>query len=94
MGSVARNSRSSASSRRRLTGAPRARRRYVLCLSNEGHSASLEVRKIYVALADAGAEKNGLLRVVDESGEDYLYPRSRFAVLELPAAVARALAST
>jgi hypothetical protein len=95
MGSVAKSSRSSAySTRSRLSRAPRARRRYVVCLSNEGHPASLEVRKIYVVLADPGAEKNGLLRVVDESSEDYLYPRSRFAALELPAAVERALAST
>jgi len=43
----------------------------VVCVDNEGYRASLEKRKIYVALRDAAAEKNGLLRVVDESGEDY-----------------------
>jgi hypothetical protein len=43
---------------------------FVVCLSNDGYSASLEARKIYVALSDAAAARNGLLRVVDESGED------------------------
>jgi hypothetical protein len=50
----------------------------VVCVSNEGHPASLERRKIYVALRDTAAEKLGLLHVVDESGEDYLYPKSFF----------------
>jgi len=45
------------------------------------YAASLEPRKIYVALRDAVAERQGLLRVVDESGEDYLYSRERFAPL-------------
>ena len=63
-----------------------------MCLSNDGYPASLEPRKIYVALRDVEAERNGLLRVVDESGEDYLYSRSHFAVLKT-AARARASAS-
>jgi hypothetical protein len=42
---------------------------FVVCLSNDGYSASLDARKIYVALSDAAAARNGLLRVVDESGE-------------------------
>jgi hypothetical protein len=49
-----------------------------VCVDNEGYAASLEKRKIYIALRDAAAEKHGLLRVVDESGGDYLYPKSRF----------------
>jgi hypothetical protein len=57
----------------------RAKKSYVVCLSNDGYAASLESRKIYLALRDAAAERNGLLRVVDESGEDYLYSRERFA---------------
>ena len=61
----------------------------VVCVDNEGYAASLEKRKIYVALRDPAAEKHGLLRVVDESGEDYLYPSDLFVVLRLPAAVAR-----
>jgi hypothetical protein len=50
----------------------------VVCVDNNGFSASLEKRKIYVALRDPGAEKHGLLRIVDESGEDYLYPKALF----------------
>ena len=62
----------------------RKKKSFVVCLSNDGYAASLEPRKIYVALRDAAAERNGLLRVVDESGEDYLYARDRFAPLKLP----------
>ena len=47
---------------------------FVVCLSNEGFEAALEIRKIYRQLPDAWAEGEGLIRVVDESGEDYLYP--------------------
>jgi len=54
----------------------RQRKSYVVCLSNDGYPASLEPRKIYVAIRDAAAQRQGLLRVVDESGEDYLYPLS------------------
>jgi hypothetical protein len=50
----------------------------VVCIDNEGYAASLEKRKIYIALRDAAAEKHGLLRVVDESGGDYLYPKKSF----------------
>jgi hypothetical protein len=50
----------------------------VVCVDNEGYATSLEKRKIYIALRDAAAEKHGLLRIVDETGEDYLIRRSRF----------------
>jgi hypothetical protein len=50
-------------------------------VSNDRYAASLEVRKIYRVLPDAGAAKHGLLRVVDESGEDYLYPAVQFREL-------------
>lgn len=63
----------------------------VVCVSNEGHPASLERRKIYVALRDADAEKHGLVRIVDESGDDYLYPRAMFRSLALPEAVRQAV---
>lgn len=56
----------------------------VVCLDNEGNAASLERRKIYVALADPDAEKHGLLRIIDESGEDYLYPKDSFSPITLP----------
>jgi hypothetical protein len=63
----------------------------VVCIDNDGYPASLEKRKIYVALRDAVAEKHGLLRIVDESGEDYLYPRAFFRSIALPQAVRRAV---
>ena len=59
-------------------------KRYVVCLSNEGYSASLDARKIYQVVPDADGEAQGLVRVIDESGESYLYPRGRFADIELP----------
>ena len=71
----------------------RRRKGFVVCLSNDGCAASLESRKIYVALRDAAAEREGLLRVVDESGGDYLYSRERFAPLKLPRGLQRALAA-
>ena len=55
-----------------------AKQRLVVCIDNEGYPASLELRKLYVAIPDVEAEKDGLIRVVDESGEDYLYPKARF----------------
>lgn len=63
----------------------------VICLSNEGYEVSLEKRKIYVALADDDADKHGLVRIIDESGEDYLYPLRLFTQIELPPRVHRAV---
>ena len=63
---------------------------FVVCLSNRGFAAALEVRKLYRAVPDAPARKLGMLRVVDESGESYLYPAARFGQLALPAHLARA----
>ena len=63
----------------------------VVCIDNEGYAASLEKRKIYVAMRDSDAEKHGLLRIVDESGEDYLYPKAFFRSIALPDAVRRAV---
>jgi hypothetical protein len=57
---------------------------YALCLDNEGCPASLEVRKLYEVLPDQEAEREGLIRVIDESGEDYMYEASSFRRLELP----------
>ena len=62
-----------------------------MCLSNDGYVASLEVRKIYTALADNAAQKLGMIRVIDESGEDYLYPREQFSAIKLPRGLAKAL---
>ncbi len=63
----------------------------VVCVDNEGYRASLEKRKIYVALRDTAADKLGLLRIVDEFGEDYLYPKAFFRSIALPQAVKRAV---
>ncbi len=63
----------------------------VVCVDNEGYAVSLEKRKIYVSLRDATAEKQGMLRIVDESGEDYLYPKGFFRAIALPLAVRRAV---
>jgi hypothetical protein len=63
----------------------------VVCVENDGYPASLEKRKIYVALRDQAAEKHGLLRIIDESGSDYLYPRTFFRPIELPQTVKRAV---
>lgn len=59
-------------------------KRFVVCIQNEENEHSLEVRKIYEVLADATAEKHDMVRVIDEEGEDYLYPRAWFLPIELP----------
>jgi len=61
---------------------------YVVCRENSGYPASLELRKIYRRLPDRRAEADGFLRVIDESGEDYLYPSRFFVSVTLPEAVA------
>lgn len=57
---------------------------FVICIDNSEYPASLERRKIYEALDDSDAEKHGQIRVVDESGEDYLYPAECFVDANLP----------
>jgi hypothetical protein len=66
-------------------------KRLVICLDNTGYEASLERRKIYVALPDARAHKLGQLRVIDESGEDYLYDKAGFREVSLPQSLRRAV---
>ena len=68
-----------------------AARQLVVCVKNNGYAVSLETRKIYVSIADPLAEKHGQLRVIDESGEDYLYPKAFFRVVALPQSVKRAV---
>lgn len=58
--------------------------RFAICIDNREYPASLELHKVYRVLSDQDAEQDGDLRVVDESGEDYLYPASYFVLLELP----------
>lgn len=66
-------------------------RSFAVCIRNEGYPASLEVRKIYEVLPDSSAASHHMVRVVDESGEDYLYPESLFAPIELPQSLQKAL---
>jgi hypothetical protein len=68
-----------------------AKKHLVVCISNEGYPASLEARKIYVSIEDPDAEKDGLIRVIDESGEDYLFSKARFRPVELSPSVKRAV---
>lgn len=65
--------------------------RFVVCLNNVEYSASLELHKTYRLLPDKDAELDGDFRVVDESGEDYLYSAERFVPVELPRAVEKSL---
>jgi hypothetical protein len=64
---------------------------FAVCLRNRGYAASLEVRKLYPVLSDPDAAANDLIRVIDESGEDYLYPARLFQKLALPTEIQRAL---
>ncbi len=60
------------------------KKHFMICVENRGYEASLEIRKVYVVLADREAEKRRQIRVVDESAEDYLYPEKYFAPVRLP----------
>jgi hypothetical protein len=61
-----------------------AHRSFAVCVRNEGHEESLELRKIYEIIEDPAAAPHALIRVIDEEEEDYLYPRDWFLPIELP----------
>ena len=65
--------------------------KFAVCITNEDYEASLELHKIYRVIPDEGAEIDGDLRVVDESGEDYLYPADWFVFIELPHVLEKSL---
>ena len=65
--------------------------RFVVCVKNKGYAASLELRKLYQAVPDDKAAKLRQIRVIDESGEDYLYPEEYFVAVELPQSAERAV---
>ena len=67
--------------------------KFALCVRNE-HCEDLEVRKVYQVVPDSEAAKEGYIRVLDESGEDYLYPESYFVLIDLPQEATSALAVT
>jgi hypothetical protein len=58
-----------------------------VCVANDGYPASLELHKIYRVVDDKAAQRDGDLRIIDESGEDYLYPSTWFVPVEIPQAV-------
>src|SRR5215510_13122108 len=66
-------------------------RRFLVCVRNRGYAASLEQNKIYVSIPDNDAERHGQVRVIDESGEDYLFSADRFVAIDVPAAVRASL---
>jgi hypothetical protein len=68
-----------------------AEHQFVICIENDGYPASLELWKVYRVLPDKKASKHQLIRVVDESGEDYLYDKSYFVPIKLPQVVEEAL---
>ena len=69
----------------------KSQNRFAVCVNNTDYPASLELHKIYRVLADADAVSDRDLRVVDESGEDYLYSAENFVLIRLPDAVERSL---
>ena len=81
------SARKKSSSRSRSDGAAA----FAVCVRNEGYPASLELRKIYRVLPDAFGEQHGFIRVVDESGEDYLFPSDYFVAVDLPASLRQKL---
>ena len=66
--------------------------KFVICTRNIGYEVSLELRKLYLVIHDPDANSHDQIRVVDESGEDYLYPSSFFAPIDLPASLAKLFA--
>lgn len=66
---------------------PETSPQFAVCIGNEGYPASLELRKIYQVIPDEQATTYQLVRVIDESGEDYLYPQHFFVPIELPPSV-------
>ena len=67
---------------------------YAICLDNEGYEASLELRKLYAVVVPEANDPAGYIRIIDESGEDYLYNAMAFEIVTLPPHVARRLAAT
>ena len=77
-----------------MTASTSSSEHFVVCVDNTGYPASLELHKIYRTVPDAGAEAEGDIRVVDESGEDYLYSQHRFVAIEVPEVVRHSLTHT
>lgn len=69
----------------------RTKPQFVICVKNKDYAASLELRKLYQAVSDEAAAKLRQIRVIDESGEDYLYPEEYFVAVDLPQTAERAV---
>jgi len=91
MVSAGRKSSASAMSTRPRKSRRRRATTFVVCVENSGYPASLELHKIYRVVSDQDAQREGDLRIVDESGEDYLYPAEWFATVEVPRRVRASL---
>lgn len=90
MGLAARTSKSSVTWNEKMT---EHKRQFAICVDNVDYEASLILRKIYEIIPDEAADDDDLLRIIDESGEDYLYHKSHFIVVEFPLEVVHALLS-
>ena len=74
-----------------MTTSRKTRSQFVVCVDNSDYAASLELHKIYRSVSDPDAETDGDVRIVDESGEDYLYSQDRFVPIKVPAVVRESL---
>ena len=70
------------------------KKKYLICINNEGYSTSIEKRKLYERVEDSESEKFNLVRIIDESGEDYLYPGNYFLGIKLNKEIEEAVEST
>jgi len=75
----------------RLMMTQKLQAKFLICLNNQVYEASLEVGKLYRLIDDEEAQTNGLMRVIDESGEDYAFSAQRFYAVELPQNIEEAL---
>jgi hypothetical protein len=66
-------------------------RQFAVCIRNDGYEESLEPRKIYEVLEDSKASQHGMVRIVDEESEDYLYPKEWFLPIQLPETIEQAV---
>ena len=66
-------------------------KQFVVCIRNDEYEESLDLRKIYEVLPDEDAGRHDMLRVIDEEGEDYLYPKEWFLRIELPSNIEQAI---
>ena len=85
------SARKKSNSKRHSASRGKTARSFAVCVRNDGYEASLVLRKLYPALPDPFGEEHGFIRIVDESGEDYLYPAKYFVRLDLPVGVAEKL---